>query len=27
MLVSGSLIDGGLVKVDAEGGELKIIAE
>jgi ATP-dependent Clp protease ATP-binding subunit ClpB len=27
MMVSGELIDGGLVKVDAEGGELKIIAE
>ena len=27
MLVSGSLIDGGLVKVDAQGKELKIIAE
>ncbi len=27
MVVSGELIDGGLVKVDAEGGELKIVAE
>ena len=27
MIVSGSLIDGGLVKVDAENGELKIVAE
>ncbi len=27
MMVSGDLIDGGLVKVDADGGELKIIAE
>jgi len=27
MMVSGELIDGGLVKVDADGGELKIIAE
>ena len=27
MVVSGELLDGGLVKVDAEGGELKIVAE
>ncbi len=27
MIVSGALIDGGLVKVDAENGELKIVAE